>query len=206
MGLETDCTAIWKRRHVDGHALLETNEVIFRATAPATLRVKLSFATLTAVETHEGRLRLTGPAGTLTLALGAAATRWAERIRTPRPVIDKLGVKPGQRVSVLGVDDPAFRRELAARAGQVITGRTAAGSALVFLAVTRAADLARLAAIEKTMARDGGVWAVWAKGRRELGEDHIRGAARRAGLVDVKVVAFSPTHSALKLVIPLARR
>jgi hypothetical protein len=44
------------------------------------------------------------------------------------------------------------------------------------------------------------------EGRKELTEDHVRAAAKKSGLVDVKVVAFSATHSALKLVIPLARR
>jgi hypothetical protein len=34
----------------------------------------------------------------------------------------------------------------------------------------------------------------------------VRGSAQRAGLVDVKVVAFSAALSALKLVIPVAKR
>jgi hypothetical protein len=50
------------------------------------------------------------------------------------------------------------------------------------------------------------VWVVWRKGVPDLKEDHVRAAARTSGLVDVKVVAFSPTHSALKLVIPKATR
>jgi hypothetical protein len=32
-----------------------------------------------------------------------------------KPLLDKLGVKPGMRVAVLGVDDESFRAELAAR-------------------------------------------------------------------------------------------
>jgi len=35
---------------------------------------------------------------------------------------------------------------------------------------------------------------------------HVIAAAKEAGLVDVKVVRFSDTHTALKLVIPVARR
>jgi hypothetical protein len=50
------------------------------------------------------------------------------------------------------------------------------------------------------------VWAIYPKGRRELSEDTVRAAGRRAGLVDVKVVRFSETLGALKLVIPRARR
>ena len=37
-------------------------------------------------------------------------------------------------------------------------------------------------------------------------EDDVRAAAFEADLVDVKVIAFSETLSALKLVIPLAKR
>jgi len=50
------------------------------------------------------------------------------------------------------------------------------------------------------------VWAVYAKGRRELSENTVRAAAIDAGLVDVKVVAFSEALSSLKLVIPRALR
>jgi hypothetical protein len=52
----------------------------------------------------------------------------------------------------------------------------------------------------------GALWAVWAKGRKELNENHVREAALDAGLVDVKVARFSATHSALKLVVPKAKR
>jgi len=67
-------------------------------------------------------------------------------------------------------------------------------------------DLAKLASLERTIARNGMIWVVWPKGRPELKEDHVRGAALRRGLVDVKVCAFSATLSGLKLVIPVARR
>jgi hypothetical protein len=50
------------------------------------------------------------------------------------------------------------------------------------------------------------VWVVWPKGRKELREDDVRAAGGPAGLVDVKVMAFSDTLSGLKMVVPLARR
>ena len=64
----------------------------------------------------------------------------------------------------------------------------------------------KLPTLERTIARNGAIWAVWPKGKPAFKEDHIRAAALRSGLTDVKVTAFSPTHSALKLVIPVARR
>ena len=124
----------------------------------------------------------------------------------PRRRIDKLGVKPGQRVSVSGIEDPDFERELAERTADVRHGRLAKGSDMIFLGARNIRDLARLPAAVRALERNGAVWVVWPKGRRELTEDHVRAAAFEANLVDVKVVAFSETLSALKLVIPLAKR
>ena len=45
------------------------------------------------------------------------------------------------------------------------------------------------------------------KGKGALVKDtDVMAAAREAGLVDTKVVSFSDTHTALKLVIPVAKR
>ena len=68
------------------------------------------------------------------------------------------------------------------------------------------ADLARLPSLIGWIEPAGAVWAVWPKGRKDLNENHVREAALDAGLVDVKVVRFSATHSGLKLVIPKAKR
>lgn len=198
MGREKDCEATWKRTRSAGRALLEGHEVIFRGT----FRVKLPLATLTSASVRAGVLRLAGPDGTLALELGDEAAAWLGRIRSPKSVLDKLGVRDTHVVSVLGVDDAAFRRDLAARAVAVSEGRPRKGSDLVFLAADAPATLARLAALRAAIAPNGGVWVVWPKGRPALKEDHVRAAAKAAGLTDVKVVAFSATHSALKLVIP----
>jgi hypothetical protein len=44
------------------------------------------------------------------------------------------------------------------------------------------------------------------KGVPEISEKDVMDRGRAAGLVDVKVCAFSATHTAEKLVIPKARR
>ena len=44
------------------------------------------------------------------------------------------------------------------------------------------------------------------KGRKDITENGVLAAGRAAGLKDVKVVGFSPTHTALKFVIHVARR
>ena len=125
---------------------------------------------------------------------------------SPRSRIDKLGVKEGMRVSVLAVDDPSFLPELRHRTGDVSEGRAGRGRDLIVLGATREADLARLATLKAAIAPNGAIWVVWPKGRKPFTEDVIRGAALARGLVDVKVMAFSETLSALKLVIPVAQR
>ena len=42
------------------------------------------------------------------LEIGDDAERWAAKVRNPPTLVDKLGVKKGARVTVLGVDDAAL--------------------------------------------------------------------------------------------------
>jgi hypothetical protein len=50
------------------------------------------------------------------------------------------------------------------------------------------------------------LWIVYPKGRQEIKEQHVLDAGKQVGLVDVKVVSFSATHTALKFVRPKAKR
>lgn len=120
-----------------------------------------------------------------------------------RSLLDKLGVKDGTTIVVLDDDDAGFRSELARRA---VTVKKTGPAEIVIWGLDEPADLARLPALIDWIHPAGALWAVWAKGRKELNENHVRDAALEAGLVDVKVVRFSATHSALKLVVPKAKR
>jgi hypothetical protein len=127
--------------------------------------------------------------------------------RYPRSRLEKLGVKETFVVSVIDVDDDSFHRELEGRAAKIATGRKPrASSDLILYGVTAKADLDRLAALRDSMVPAGAIWVLWPKGRKELREDDVRNAAKAQGLVDVKVMSFSDTLSALKLVIPVAQR
>jgi hypothetical protein len=203
MGLEARCTLRHRRRATEGDARLETAELSFRGDG---VRMRIPFASIASLEVVNGMLKLQTPEGAVALELGPAAAKWADKIRNPKPVIDKLGVKPGMSLSVIGEGDTAFLRQARARADAVSVGRVARESDLVFFFTDSAAELKRLAKLRQAIRPNGAVWVVWPKGRPALKEDHARAAAIDVGLVDVKVVAFSATHSALKLVIRLADR
>ncbi len=129
-----------------------------------------------------------------------------ERIYTT-PLLDKLGVKPGARVAIIGVDDIAFRADLAERTTDITDGEPLPDTGLVFLAADDHAPLAGLAALARRIVPNGAIWVVSRKGKAATIRDvDIIPVAKAAGLVDNKVVAFSPTHTALRLVIPLALR
>lgn len=120
-----------------------------------------------------------------------------------KPLLDKLGVKPGMRVAVLGIDDTAFAAQLATR---MAARPDAAGADMVFLGVNGPADIARLSALKEEIARDGAVWTVYRKGRKDFNENDVLRLGLESGMVDVKVVRFSDTHSATKWVIRKAER
>jgi hypothetical protein len=122
-----------------------------------------------------------------------------------RPLLDKLGVREGLRVSALGIADEAFVRSLRDRGADVSTRRRP-HTDLVFLGATRLADVARLEPLEPFLEREAAVWVVYPRGRPEIRETDVIGAGVACGFVDNKVVRFSDTHTALRFVIPRARR
>jgi hypothetical protein len=201
MGLEADCTARFSGRTSPGKARLEEKDLFFRG--DFSLRIPLGEAE---AEAKGGRLVVVFSKGRATFELGKAAAKWALKIRYPRSRIDKLGVKPGMRVAVLGIDDEAFRRELRERVADVTESKPKKDSDLVFCFMDGRTDLVRLAALRASIKPNGAIWIVWPKGRKEFREDDVRKAAISHGLVDVKVVSFSDVLSGLKLMIPLSRR
>jgi hypothetical protein len=131
-----------------------------------------------------------------------------EKVYT-KPLLDKLGVRPGMRIAIVGAVDPdgSFRAQLADRTSDVTVGRPKADTDLVFLAADSHAELVGLPALRERIRPAGAIWVVSRKGRAATIRDvEVMAAARDAGLVDNKVVAFSPTHTSIRLVIPVALR
>jgi hypothetical protein len=199
VGQEIACTASSDGRRAEGRAQLETDELLFRGEG---LRLRIPYASVSAVRTADGVLELDHDGATSTFELGDRAAKWADRITNPKTVIDKLGVKPGQRVVLRGMDVDGFAGDLAARGAELVE----TGADHLFVAVETQDDLAALGGLVPLIARNGAVWTVRRKGRKDLTESDVMAAGKAAGLVDVKVVRFSETHTAEKFVIPVADR
>ncbi len=185
MGQEISCRVDYRKETSRGKALLETSEVIFRGD----FRLEIPFQNITGMTASHGKLTIEFDGGAAVLHLGDAAEKWAEKIRNPPNRLDKLGVKPGTKVQLIGRHDDDFRRELADR-GAVVT-RTKPD--LVFLAIAKKDELVELAYLA-----DAPVWIVYPKGVDRVTQGDVLTAGRAAGMVDTKVCAFSPTHTALR--------
>jgi hypothetical protein len=136
------------------------------------------------------------------------AEKWAAKITNPPSRLDKLGVKEGMSISAIAIGDAAFLAEVANRGARVMRSAPAANrpADMIFYGANHREALTRLAALSKSIQPNGAIWVVRPKGRAEITEAETMAAGKRAGLVDVKVVSFSETHTAEKFVIPVARR
>src|SRR5262249_31786936 len=129
----------------------------FRA---AGVKLSIPFKTITRVAARGGTLTVDSKAGGLSLTLGDAAERWAIKIQHPPSRLDKLGVKPGSRVSALGVDDTKFLDELEDVAGRVSIGRAAEASDIIFYSAETETALNRLAALKRALKPAGALWVI----------------------------------------------
>ncbi len=202
MGNEVNCTARFGKQESRGKALLETSEILFRGE----FRLKIRFSSIQTLKATDGELRVQTADGLTILELGEAAAKWREKILHPKSRLEKLGVKPGGKVSLLGSFDEAFLRELAQQNDTVVEGKVGADSEWIFLAAESKKELAQMPRLAKTLKGAAALWIVYPKGQKEITEVGVIAAGRKAGLKDVKVVGFSSTHTALKFVIPVARR
>jgi hypothetical protein len=203
MGQQADCAATIDGKTASGRAYLESAELRFRG---GDVRVIIPFASIRGAEARDGTLVVAHAGGEMALQLGARAVRWAQAIRSPKRLIDKLGVLAGARVANLGPDDPSFLTQLAEVTQRVSTSAEDGPFDAVFYLVEQSDGLGRLGELRERIAPNGCVWVVSPKGRTDLRDVDVMAAARAAGLVDTKVVGFSATHTALKLVIPRAQR
>jgi hypothetical protein len=203
MGAEASCTVRFKRKASNGLARLETGVLQFRG---GDLRLSIPFKEMSKVSARDGTLSITFPGGTAAFDLGARAARWAQKIEHPPSRLEKIGVRPEWLASALGIEDGGFVRELRAAIAHLSLGRIVSGSDAIFFGVTREGELSRLETLKASLKPNGAIWVIRPKGRPEISERAVMAAGKAAGLVDVKVVGFSPTHTAEKYVIPIAAR
>lgn len=184
-------------------ALLETEEIFVRGDD---VRLKIPLTSIRSLVAKDGTLIVRhGKSEELRLELGAHAEKWKQKIEKPKGRLDKLGVKSAQRVAIVGVGDASLEKEVRDRGAEIVAAKKDVD--VLFFGLASESDLKKLASMQKVIARDGAIWTIRAKGKdAPVSEQRAMAAGKAAGLVDVKVVKFSETHTAEKWVVPVAKR
>lgn len=210
MGVEAECKVRVGRKASSGKALIEGNALIVRGD----LRLEIPFAQMQGVAVEGDALVIRTAEQQARLELGAAvAERWARLIKEPKGLFEKLELGADAHVAVVDIADSLFLTSLHERTASVSDGRVPQGASLVFLGAETRDALRKVALVRARLVDDGVLWIVRPKGGAKAGqapqaitEKDVFAAVREAGLVDVKVVAFSKTHTAHKCVIPVELR
>jgi len=207
MGNEVRCAAVIDGVAAEGKALLETREIVFRSEA-GRLAIRFEEIDVAATRAKDGVLEVRfGARRRARFELGDKAAKWLEKIKNPPSRLDKLGIKPGMRVGLVGLADEELLAELKTRTDDVTVGRPRSDSDVLFLGAERRAELDKLGKLQERLKPEGAIWVVRRKGATAgVTEADSMAEGKAAGLVDVKVVAYSATHTAEKYVIPVAAR
>ena len=201
MGYTSDCKLKYEGKSYTGKALLETEYLEFKGA----LRLKIPFKSITAAALEKTALQIKFDGRSALFEIGAEAEKWLQKILHPKSLLDKLGVKPEHKVCALKIDDTNFLNDLEKRAPN-LTRRLSSECDVIFLGADQESALATLDRCRASLKKEGAIWIVNPKGQKDFNENHVLAAGKKAGLVDVKVVKFSETHTAHRFVIPKAQR
>jgi hypothetical protein len=109
-------------------------------------------------------------------------------------------------VLVAGTIHADLLSEIASRDVRVVRRIPSDGADIVFYGAERREALWRVRELKPGLKPDGALWVIRPKGSPAISESEVMASGKNAGLVDVKVVSFSATHTAEKFVIPRSAR
>ena len=111
MGYDSTCTLTIEGRAFRGTAVLEQKALLFRGD----LRLVVPAVGDRGRACRRDRLVIVFGGRVAELELGAQAEKWAKRITSPPSRADKLGVKAGMRIALVGMDDEALVEDIGAK-------------------------------------------------------------------------------------------
>lgn len=203
MGAEITTKVRIGSKELKAKVLLESEEIIIRGVE----RMKISFREMKSLSAKNGSLSFRFDAETISIMVGEKAEKWLEKIKNPKNVLDKLGVRPDSRVSIVNIADKKFTKDVEKRTKDVSISKAAKDSDLIFYEANSPKEIEQLSSLKKCIKPNGGIWVVSLKGKAATIKDiEVMKLGKQCGLVDNKVVGFSETHTALKFVIPLENR
>ena len=120
-----------------------------------------------------------------------------------KDVTDKLGVKAGMAVRVIGKGDSALRDKVRAKIARPLTTARTKADVILYWPQTWAEVTPTLQELKAAIVPNGGIWVISAKkgGTPYLPDALLIPLGLAAGLVDNKICSVSETHTAMRFVI-----
>jgi hypothetical protein len=126
---------------------------------------------------------------------------------TTKPLLDRLGVKPGYRVALVDFRDPDFLKLLRQRTSDITQGKPRTACDMVIMGAGAKRDLEKLRELKTWIEPNGAIWVIRPKGPQSpLKDTDLIQAGLDAGLVDNKIASFSDSHGAMRFVFRLKDR
>ncbi len=166
----------------------------------------MKFSEIFKTEANAGWLDLQTGRGLLLFELGPKAETWAEKIKNPKALVEKLGVDATKKICVIGKLDPDLRADLDATGAKIAKSARGKDFDIVFFAASAKKDLEKLPSARELLADTGGIWIVYPKGNPAITEREVLTAGRTLSLTDNKVAKVSDTLTSVRFVIPVAQR
>ncbi len=126
-----------------------------------------------------------------------------------RDVTDKLGLKPGYQVRVVGRADRALLEKARAKIGRSFIREGTEADVILYWAASASEIMPMLKKLKRTLAPNGGIWVItFKKGKGEpyVPDQQLIPAGLAAGLVDNKICSVSDAQSGMRFVIRRADR
>jgi hypothetical protein len=126
-----------------------------------------------------------------------------------RDVTDKLGLKPGHVVRVVGKGDPELLARVRAKIGRALSRATKTPADVVLYWPKSADEITpTLMELKGAIQPNGGIWAITVKNGFDgyIKQDSLIPIGAAAGLVDNKICSLSDRESAMRFVIRRADR
>jgi hypothetical protein len=135
-----------------------------------------------------------------------------EKDYSHRDITDKLGVKPGQAIKVVGRGDPDLLERVREKIGRGFI-RTGLADMVLYWPKSAGEITPTLAELRQAIVENGGIWVMTAKrgqrsasGMEYLNQTDLIPLGVAAGLVDNKTCSVSDAESGMRFVIRIKDR
>jgi len=136
----------------------------------------------------------------------------AEKDYSHRDITDKLGLKPGHAVKIVGRGDPDLLKRAREKIGRGFT-KTGLADVVLYWPKTIVEITPTLAELRHAIVENGGIWVMTAKrnqrsasGMEYLNQTDLISLGKTTGLVDNKICSVSDTESGMRFVIRIKDR